>query len=372
MQSYRRTRAMRLGRLRGRAAGFRQGRDDGYRQGYGAQTRTELISDGIGARELKVLYVSSGIGSPYPALDAAIIRSLSGLVRELVLASPADPVNELAAQHRPDLVLALNGVVLPSEQVSALRQQGIRTAVWFTDDPYYTDWTIRIAPNYDYVFTLEISCVELYRRLGCPRVYHLPFAADPESFRIYPALPEFRRDISIIGTAYGNRIDAIDRLAPVLSEYHTMISGQWWDRLKNFARLKRFIRSADWMSPEETAQWYSGSKLVINLHRLAGDETINQNSQGVPALSVNPRTFEINACGTLQLCDARDDIARCYIPGREIVTYESIEELAAKIQYFMTHEDERREIALRGYRRTLGEHTYRHRLNQLLGTIFGP
>jgi spore maturation protein CgeB len=371
LQGYRYRRIWSLGRSKGRAAGLRQGRDDGYRQGFGAQAAHDLIPDGIGLRDIKVLYVASGIGSPYPALDTAIIQSLRGLVRELATVSPDESVAEHAALHRPDLVLALNGVVLPADQVSTMRQSGIRTAVWFTDDPYYTDWTIHIAPRYDYVFTLENSCVGLYRQLGCRHVYHLPFAADPESFRIYPVMPEYRRDISVIGTAYWNRVDAIDRLAPVLSQYHTMISGQWWDRLKAYDRLKKYIQRTDWMGPEETALWYSSSKMVINLHRLAVDETINCNSQAVPALSINPRTFEINACGTLQLCDARNEMASFYTPGKEIVTYESVDELAEKIRYFMTHEDERREIALRGYRRTLREHTYRRRLNQLLEIVAG-
>ena len=37
--------------------------------------------------------------------------------------------------------------------------------------------------------------------------------------------------------------------------------------------------------------------------------------------SPNPRTFEIAASTTLQLTDARDDIARFYKPGVEIETY---------------------------------------------------
>jgi spore maturation protein CgeB len=65
------------------------------------------------------------------------------------------------------------------------------------------------------------------------------------------------------------------------------------------------------------------------------------------------------------------DLSKFYTPGVEIETYASTGEMLAKIDYFLSHEQDRREIALRALARTMREHTYAHRLNQVLNTIFG-
>jgi spore maturation protein CgeB len=46
-------------------------------------------------------------------------------------------------------------------------------------------------------------------------------------------------------------------------------------------------------------------------------------------------------------------------------------ELKSKIDYYLENEPERREIAEAGRRRAQKEHTYRHRLETLLETVFG-
>jgi spore maturation protein CgeB len=154
-------------------------------------------------------------------------------------------------------------------------------------------------------------------------------------------------------------------------EKGTHINGIWWDRLPEFSQYPNQIEIGKWMGPEETSEAYSGSKIVLNLHRSPFDESVNQNGLGIVGVSPNPRTFEIAACGTLQLVDARDDLAQFYTPGKEIETFSSPEELMDKVNFYLTHENERREIALRALERTYNEHTYAHRLDEMLRTIFG-
>ena len=354
----------------GREAGFRRGHEEGYRIGMlqGGLAGIELPL--LPVKAVHVLYVTAGIGVPYPALDAAVIEALRSRAAKVTVASPSDDVAQTAAKQRPDLVLVLNGVVFPAEQVEQLRKLGIRTAVWFTDDPYYTDWTSAIGPRYDYIFTLEQSCVAFYESLGCRQVYYLPFAAAPALFHPRQVAQQYQSDICFIGTGFWNRIDLIDRLAPYLQKRKVVIAGWWWDRLKHYNQLSDSIRLGDWMTPEETASYYNGAKIVINLHRSVDDDTINANRTKLPAASPNPRTFEISACGTLQLADVRTDLGNWYKADEEIALFSSYEELTAKLEHYLTHEEERRKIALRGLLRTRRHHTYDWRLHTLLEHVF--
>lgn len=363
--------AIQLARQRGRQAGYAVGWKYGYHIGHCEAIMQHHEAQQHNILTKKVIYVTAGIDVPYPAIDQAIIKALKQLVAEVVVANPADNVTLLAENVQPDAVLVLNGVVFPAEQVIALRERGIKTAVWFTDDPYYTDWTIAIAPNYDYVFTLELSCVELYRSLGCANVYYMPFAADADVYRPHKVDYAYQSDICFIGTAFWNRVQLIDEIAPYLLDKKVIISGWWWDRLTQYKKLASKIRLGEWMDAKETARYYSGAKIVINLHRLSDDDTINFNSRRLPALSLNPRTFEIAGCGTLQLTDVRDQLSESFVPGLEIETYTNSEELITKLDYYLHQDEEREQIAVRALSKMREEHTYIHRLTRMLHTIFG-
>ncbi|GJM79139.1 glycosyltransferase [Paenibacillus timonensis] len=354
----------------GRTNGLR----DGYAEGYLRGRASYIVNQprpAFPVRKVKVLYVSSGKGFPYSPLDDAVTTTLRTLTAEMIAAVPGDPIPDLVAQHKPDLLLALDGLELPVEHLSAVRAMGVPTAVWFTDDPYYTDLTIPLSSHYDYVFTLERNCVDTYRAAGCSQVHYLPFAAFPGHYRPTLIPSPHRRNLSFIGSAYWNRVIYLQPVLPALMEQGLLINGIWWDRLPEFPAYADRIELGKWMGPVETSEVYSGSKIVLNLHRSPFEEDVNNNQAGIPAASPNPRTFEISACATLQLVDARDDLASFYLPGEEIETFTSPEELVDKVRYYLTHEEERREIALRALDRTLRDHTYANRLDQLLSVIFG-
>lgn len=369
-----------------RRHGYKDGYEAGFASGIHLGQCEAVIQKAVRERaprrfwDVSVLYVTSGKGFPYEPLDRAIIDSLRPLVRELIIGncdndpirieSPEASLQKLAAIHRPDLMIVLEGLNLSLEVVDHIRQTGIRTAIWLTDDPYYTDFTIPMVPHYDYIFTLEINCISVYQEIGCPQVHYLPLAFRPDLFRPKNVSIRQKRDICFIGSAYWNRVAVFDQIAPYLANKHINISGIWWDRLKRYRLLAPQIQLNTWLGPEDTANAYNGAKIVINMHRAYDDQTYNYNSRKILGASPNPRTFEISGCGALQLTDIREDLARFYTPDYDIVTYGSPEELLHKMDYYLKNEEERKQIALRGLYRTMRDHTYENRLSQMLDIIF--
>jgi spore maturation protein CgeB len=358
----------------GRIEGYNQGREDGERLGRCKAIVQRMESRRAGSqgvlREVRVLYVRTGLWA-YAPLDDGVIDALRETVRELHVADPTDDVASRAAAVGADLVLALNSVeCLPAAQVDALRARGIKTAVWFTDDPYYSDVTADIAPHYDYVFTLEESCVPFYQERGCAQVYHLPFGVNTALYHPKRIDRSIKTDICFIGSAFWNRVALFDQIAPYLSGKKVIIAGYWWDRMNQYSLLANQIRLGYWISPEDTAAYYNGAKIVINLHRAIDDES-NRNSRNIPAKSVNPRSFEIGACGTLQLTDVREGLQQAYTPGIEIASYSTAEELVERIEYYLQYEEERQQMAYQGLERTMSDHTYKNRVSRMLTIIFG-
>ncbi|NRF95259.1 glycosyltransferase [Paenibacillus frigoriresistens] len=368
---------------RGKKDGYEAGLSNGVRLGQCEAIIQKAIRDRIPnpVWDVRVLYVTSGKGFPYEPLDHAIIGSLRPLVRELMIGNcdndpirigrPEANLETLAAVYHPDLMIILDGMNLSLDVVDRIRSMGIRTAIWLTDDPYYTDHTVSYATHYDFMFTLEVNCVSLYKEMGCPQVHYLPLAFQPDMFRPKPIPHGMHRDISFIGSAYWNRVALFDRLAPYLSNKRILISGIWWERLEHYKLLASQIQLNTWMQPEQTANAYNGAKIVINMHRAYDDQAYNNNSRRILGASPNPRTFEISGCGVLQLTDVRDDLVNFFTPDYEIVTYTSPEDLVEKMEYYLIHEEERKQIALRGLYRTMRDHTYANRLSSMLAIVFG-
>ncbi|WP_337926758.1 CgeB family protein [Paenibacillus caui] len=357
-------------RKNGRNAGFQDGFDEGYLRG-----RMDVLTGRPGTlfplRQIHVMYVSSGKGYPYSPVDEGIIETLRSLAGVVTATDPSQSVAQQAAEKRPDLVLVLDGLYFPADQVDSIRSMGIKTALWLTDDPYYTDMTGDLVLHYDYIFTLELNCVEFYRQRGCAQVHYLPFAAYPGHYRPLRERAENSRNLSFVGSAFWNRVEFFQPIIHDLMDRGLHINGYWWERMFEPGTYPGQVEPDKWMGPKDTAGTYSSSKIAINLHRAYNDTSVNNNSAMIEAASPNPRTFEISASGTLQLVDCRSDLARFYTPGVEIETFGSPSELIEKVDFYLSHEKERREIVLRALDRTLREHTYAHRLNELLTHIFG-
>ncbi len=79
-----------------------------------------------------------------------------------------------------------------------------------------------------------------------------------------------------------------------------------------------------------------------------------------------PEPAPTAAVGTPQLSDAKTDIARHFVPDREIVTFTNVAELRERARALLADETLRRSIAAAARARALREHTWAHRLQELL------
>lgn len=96
---------------------------------------------------------------------------------------------------------------------------------------------------------------------------------------------------------------------------------------------------------------------------------LNQHIGVAEGYANNMRLYEATGVGTLLLTDYKSNLADLFEPGREVVAYRSTEECVELIDYYLSHEEERAAIARAGQARTLREHTYRHRMQELLELV---
>ncbi len=78
------------------------------------------------------------------------------------------------------------------------------------------------------------------------------------------------------------------------------------------------------------------------------------------------RVFDIMGAGGFLISNYQPELAELFVPGEDIVLYDSIPDLLMKIEYYLEHEDERIQIAQNGYDKVKEFHSYDVRLEEML------
>jgi spore maturation protein CgeB len=78
------------------------------------------------------------------------------------------------------------------------------------------------------------------------------------------------------------------------------------------------------------------------------------------------RVIEILGCGGFVMTNYQEEIAEYLSVGEECVVYENIEDLYAKVSYYLEHEEERGRIAAAGLERAKRDFTFEDRLRRML------
>ena len=78
---------------------------------------------------------------------------------------------------------------------------------------------------------------------------------------------------------------------------------------------------------------------------------------------ISLRVFDVLGCGGFLITNYQQEIAENFEDGRELVIYEDI---IAKVDYYLSHDDERLRIACNGYEKVKSECTFEKRMNKIL------
>lgn len=322
---------------------------------------------------LRVLLVEAGLPEAFPGYARHIRESLEvDLGCDVEQVDPRQLTAEGAGRGRFDLIFALHGLFVNLDLIRRARSQGMRAVLWITEDPYELDWhTPEWLDSYDHVFTNDSAASRFY---GRPHVGFLPWCTNPRVYRPRAVPDPFRCDVCLVGHGFPNRAAVLNTIASTLQGLKVKLVGDWrrWgDLLKS--ELKRFV-VAPVYDPEEVSMYYSGARICLNIHRDPRDGALpnNHNRRNLPAHSPNNRTFDIAGCGAFQLVDAsRPDLRRLFVEGKELVTFRSPEDLAAKIRYYLDRPQLCEAIGRAARQRVLASHTFRHRLEGILARVMG-
>ena len=264
----------------------------------------------------------------------------------------------------PDLVLSMAQAPLSRQALKRLRRDKVATAMWFVEDREVFPYWKAFAPLYDLFAVIQKGDFpEQLAALGQSNSMYLPLAADPQVHRPLTLSSVERRkygsELSFVGAGYPNRRLAFRQL----SNYDLRIWGNDWDGETTLAPFMQ--RGGERIETEEVVRIFNATTINVNLHSsvrpgvLVGDGDF-----------VNPRTFELAACGAFQVVDRRVLLSELFAEG-ELALFSDMSELVQAIEFYRASPEARAEVAGRGRARVLAEHTYAHRMQTLLQRAAG-
>ena len=267
------------------------------------------------------------------------------------------------AEDPPDLVLSLAQAPLILPMLEHLRRKRFLTAMWFVENYRHLTYWQQLAAGYDFWFVIQREpCIAALKQAGAKEVRYLPMAADPSVHRplelTQAEREEYGSDVSFVGAGYANRRAIFPRL--LKHEWRFKLWGNEWDGATDLTSVLQ--RNGARIDTDTCQKIFNASAVNLNLHSWAGTGLDPEGD------FVNPRTFELAACGAFQLADRRSLMPDLFTAS-EVATVSSPDELPGEISRWLREPEQRLAMAAKARQRALAEHTYVHRMRDLLSRI---
>jgi spore maturation protein CgeB len=347
---------------------------------------------------MKILYISSknNYGDPQREFFYQVLRNMDNNKHQVVYFDFDELMNKWGRNRMNEILIETVDKEKPNLCFFFIRRDEIKketikeisgrkettTLNWFADDHWrFDNFSKYWAPCFNWIATTDSQAREKYRKIGYNKAISSQWGFN-HFFYKFLDLPKIY-DVSFIGQPHGNRKKIIAKLKKAGIEVNCW--GKGWpngwvsneEMMRIFSQTKinlSFTKSSNYnivksiggiflkklrrgkrnpIVPENPCYWWDNVKSLYNRKRK----------------QIRTRDFDILGCKSFVLSEAADNIEDYYQNNKEIVIFYTIEELILKIKYYLVHPEEREKIAQAGYGRTLKDHTYEKRFQQIFKTI---
>ena len=216
------------------------------------------------------------------------------------------------------------------------------------------------APLFDYIFTSDYYHAITWLELGAKNASCLPISACNPEYHFEPIFSssiekdKYKSDVSFVGRLLPKYHDERTRyLIKLAMDFKLSIWTPSYNTINKHKQLQKCFKGN--VQRENMIKAIGGSKISLNFH----SDSVRGGG--------NIRLFEIPATNTLQIVDRYSP--EWFIEGKEIVSFNSYDDLKNKINFYLDSEDERIRIANMGQERVYKDHTFTNRIEKMLSIL---
>lgn len=341
----------------------------------------------------------------------------------------AQILSEKLRSEKYDFVFTVNYYGVISD---VCEREDILYFSWSCDSPLISMYHESLYNSCNRIFLFDMADVARFKAMGAEHVYYLPLCVDARRLqylierRPHPGI--YQSDISFVGSLYEK--NTYDRLVSKMSDYligyfdgamtaQMAISGvnvldefftpDIIEQVEEIFHLEKTERSFSNLSlifrttvlgfkiartvrkkalielgKTNQVSLYTGSNMedLVGVDYRGGldywsempiafyESKINLNftipniESGLPL-----RIWDILGSGGFLMTNYQAEIPMYFEEGKDLVCFDGIDELKDKCAYYLSHEDERIQIARKGLEKVICEHSYTERLKKIICEI---
>ncbi len=248
---------------------------------------------------------------------------------------------------KPDVLYCQDLSFFPGEVLHELKQH-VRLIVGQIACPLPPEPFLN---GYDLILTSFPHFVGRLRGLGLKSEY---FRIGFDE-RVLSLLGAVEKDIefSFVGGISRHHGGAIPLLEYLTEQTDIRVFGYGADSLPSASSIRQRHGGEVWGMDMYRA--LARSRITLNRHINVAENNAN-----------NMRLYEATGVGAMLLTDRKDNLHELFEIGKEVAAYSSKEEAAELVRHYLDHPQEAEQIAKAGQARTLREHTYAQRMQELV------
>ena len=301
------------------------------------------------------IYVYS-MGEDLPLLEALLFRNILNFNRDLF----NKRLYRCVKEFQPDIffIYGSNWGIYPATLKKIKSKIGSKVILWEGNLNFWRWYQSESLRHCDHLFTSDSYPIPLLKKetVGLKNVHLLCGGCDPEEhgkMTLSDSDQErFGADITFIGGGRPNRRELFEHLI----DYTIKLWGWGWDESPALAPY--MVRET--VSGLKKTKIYNATKICPNLQ-----------SGLYQIYGLSCRIFEVASCGRLPFSEPQQDLGLYFTPGEEVIVFNGPQDFKNKVAYYLSHPDEMNEMAERARARALREHTYTHRMKELLDIVLG-
>lgn len=248
---------------------------------------------------------------------------------------------------KPDVLYCQDLSFFPAEVLRQLKQY-VRLVVGQIACPLPPESFLK---GYDLILTSFPHFVPRLRALGvASEFFRIGFDE-----RVLSKLGDVGKDIgfSFVGGISRHHGGAIPLLEYLTEQTDMRVFGYGADSLSSTSPIR--LRHGGEVWGMDMYRALTRSHITLNRHINVAENNAN-----------NMRLYEATGVGAMLLTDRKDNLHELFQIGKEVVAYSSKEEAAELVRHYLDHPQEAEMIAKAGQARTLSEHTYAKRMQELV------
>lgn len=248
---------------------------------------------------------------------------------------------------RPDVLYCQDLSFFPSKVLAELRQY-VRLIVGQIACPLPPDSFLK---GYDLILTSFPHFVPRLRELGIASEY-FRIGFDERVLSLLGSVDK-EIDFSFVGGISRHHGGAIPLLEHLAAQTGMRLFGYGANSLPKSSLLRQMHGGEVWGLDMYRA--LARSRMTLNRHINVAENNAN-----------NMRLYEATGVGAMLLTDRKDNLQELFDVGKEVVVYSNKDEATELVRYYLDHPKEAEKIAKAGQQRTLRDHTYAVRMQELV------